>query len=38
MVNYKQFAQSEDVAFNIYKALLYCKENNEDGIVFDKGE
>lgn len=38
MVNYSQFAKTEDVAFNIYNALLYCKENNEDSLVFDKGE
>lgn len=38
MVNYKQFEKTDDVAFNIYTALLYCKANNEDGLVFDKGE
>ena len=37
MVNYKDFAHTDDVAYNVYKALLYCKENGEDGIVFEKG-
>ncbi len=38
MVNYKDFAKTEDVAYNIHTALLYCKEKGEDGLVFDKGE
>lgn len=37
MINYKEFAVSDDVAFNIRLALDYCKANNEDGLVFDKG-
>jgi len=36
MVNYNQFAISDDVAYNIYNALLYCRKNNEDTLVFDK--
>ena len=36
MVNYNQFAISDDIACNIYNALLYCHKNNEDTLVFDK--
>ncbi|MBR3934750.1 MAG: right-handed parallel beta-helix repeat-containing protein [Clostridia bacterium] len=36
MINYKEFAHTEDVAYNIYKALLYCKKHKEDGIIFPK--
>ena len=36
MVSYNQFATSDDVAYNIYNALLYCHQNNEDTLVFDK--
>lgn len=36
MVNYNQFAISDDIAYNIYNALLYCHKNNEDTLIFDK--
>lgn len=38
MVNYNQFQLTEHVAYNIIKALEYCKKNGEDKLVFDKGE
>lgn len=38
MVHYNQFAKTDDVAYNIHKALQYCKEKGEDGLLFDKGE
>ena len=36
MINYKDFAHTDDVAYNVYKALLYCKKHKEDGIIFPK--
>ena len=38
MVHYSQFAKTNDVAYNILLALEYCKQNGEDGLLFDKGE
>lgn len=36
MVNYSLFAKTDDVAYNILTALEYCKQKNEDGLIFDK--
>lgn len=36
MIDYRQFDKTEDVAYNILKALEFCKENREDGLVFEK--
>ncbi len=36
VIKYSQFAKTDDVAYNIIKALEYCKENGEDGLIFDK--
>ena len=36
MINYKNFQTTTDVAYNITKALEYCKTHGEDGIVFEK--
>lgn len=37
MVNYNLFSKTDDVVYNILTALEFCKQNNEDGLVFDKG-
>ena len=37
MINYSKFSNTENHAFNLYNAIKYCKDNNENGIVFDKG-
>lgn len=37
MVHYSMFDKTEDTAFNILKALNYCKVHGEDGLLFDKG-
>ncbi len=37
MINYNEFNTTDNHSFNLYNAIKYCKENNEDGIVFDKG-
>lgn len=37
MVNYGLFDKTNDVAYNILTALEYCKQKNEDGLIFDKG-
>lgn len=36
MINFKDFQVSQDTAYNIMNAILYCKEHGEDGIVFEK--
>ena len=38
MVNYESFNLTEDHCYNIRRALLYCREHQEDGLVFPKGE
>ena len=37
MVNFSKFNQTNDIGLNIKNALLYCKENGEDMLVFEKG-
>ena len=37
MINFSKFNQTNDIGLNIKNALLYCKENGEDMLVFDKG-
>ena len=37
MVNYREFNTTGDHSYNVYNALKYCKEHNEDTIVFDYG-
>ncbi len=37
MINYSQFNTTPDHALNISRAISYCKENNIDGIKFEKG-
>lgn len=36
MVNYNRFNTTNDVAYNIMKALEYCKKNNENVLCFDE--
>ena len=36
MINYKIFNTTKKHSFNLYNAIKYCKEHNEDGITFDK--
>jgi len=36
MINFKYFQNTPDVAYNIVKALEYCKIHKEDGLVFEK--
>lgn len=37
MINYSQFNTTNDHAYNIARAIAYCKKNNIDGIKFEKG-
>ena len=37
MVNYNDFRITDDHSFNLYNAIEYCRQNGEDGIVFEKG-
>ena len=37
MINYSQFNVTDDHAYNIARAIDYCKKNNIDGIKFEKG-
>lgn len=38
MINYNEFNTTDNHSFNLYNAIKYCRENNEDGIVFEKGK
>lgn len=38
MVNYESFNLTEDHCYNIRRALMYCRENQEDGLIFPKRE
>ena len=37
MVNYNNFNTTKDHSFNVYNALLYCRQKGEDGLIFNKG-
>ncbi len=37
MVNYNKFNTTDDHSYNLYNAIKYCREHNEDTLVFDKG-
>ena len=37
MIHYNKFNITDDIAYNISFALDYCKEHNEDKLVFDNG-
>ena len=36
MIRFEDFKVSQDTAYNIMNAILYCKEHGEDGIQFEK--
>ena len=38
MIRYSQFNTTPDHAYNIARALRYCRAMGEDGLCFDKGE
>ena len=38
MVNYSLFNKTEDHSFNLFNAIRYCRENGEDGILFEGGK
>ena len=38
MVNYSIFNKTEDHSFNLFNAIIYCRQNGEDGIAFDGGK
>ena len=38
MINYSKFNTTNDHSFNMFNAINYCRENGENGIVFDCGK
>lgn len=38
MVKYNDFCKTNNHSYNLYNAIRYCKENQEDTLVFDKGK
>ena len=37
MINYEKFNTTENHSFNLYNAVKWCRDNECDGIVFNKG-
>lgn len=37
MIRFRDFEITQDTAYNIWNAVMYCKEHGEDGITFEKG-
>ena len=37
MINYNAFKTTDDHSFNLYNAIMYCREHGEELLVFDKG-
>jgi len=38
LVNYSEFNKTPDHSLNVFNALKYCAEHNEDGLKFEKGK
>ena len=36
-MQYSEFNKTDNHSYNVYNALKYCKEHNENSLVFDKG-
>ena len=35
MIHYNRFNTTDDHAYNLFNAINYCRDNGEDGIIFD---